>query len=194
MSETFQTSLYQHIAKYEHRYAIIGVLILLTSVLTKQLLLFQVFAITVLISFGSFIHPMAVGISNGYFSNGFFILLRYFVMSALTTLLFVYYPLHPLAPAQCIFVIILVLWCLGYFVEFMRRKNFSLWICLLFPSLILTFSLYYSHVMTEIDISFILAISILSGSVRLATSNIFDGLSLFIAGYLIRSSFLHVIQ
>lgn len=194
MRDTIQTRLYQHIVSYEHRYAISGVLLLLVTLITKLSFIFQIFAITVIISFPFLIHPMAIGISNGYFSNVLFIALRYFVVSALITLMFVYYPLQSLNPQNTVFVITLVLWCLGYFVAFMRRKNFSLWICLLFPSILLTQSLYFSELMTDIDISFMMAISVLAGSVRLATSNVLDGLSLFIAGYMIRTSFLHIIQ
>ena len=194
MRDTIQTRLYQHIVSNEHRYAISGVLLLLVTLITKLSFIFQIFAITVIISFPFLIHPMAIGISNGYFSNVLFIALRYFVVSALITLMFVYYPLQSLNPQNTVFVITLVLWCLGYFVAFMRRKNFSLWISLLFPSILLTLSLYFSELMTDIDISFMMAISVLAGSVRLATSNVLDGLSLFIAGYMIRTSFLHIIQ
>lgn len=190
MHDSPKNLLYLHLVKHEHHYAILGVSLLALTLLFNVTIVFSLFAITVLILWGLNISTESIGFSDGYFSNLPSITIRFCTVSFLTTVFILYYPFHAIPPLHILYLVLIIMWFVGYFIAFMRRKNFSAWISLLFPSALLTAALFFSDIALNSDIINIFTLSILASTVRLATNNVLDAVSVFMIGLLLRFSIL----
>ena len=193
MRDSLRQDLYLHIVKHEHHYAIVGIALLIATVFFQQLGVFSLFAITVIVTWGVIINPDAISFSHGFFSGFPSILLRYTVVSFFSTVFILYYPIHGITTQDIVHLGLLITWFIGYFMAFMKRKNFSAWITLLFPAVLLSTAVFFSNIAVNSDISLIFALSIFAATIRFVSHNVLDALSVFIFGLLVRFTVLSIL-
>jgi hypothetical protein len=128
----------------------VGVLLLIVTLFFELPIVFSIFAITVLSVWAVVLHPDAIGVSHGYFSGTLSILLRYCAAGFFITVFMLYYPLHGITIEDIIYLGLLITWFIGYFMSFMKRKNFSAWITLLFPAILLTSAVFFSNIIFKL--------------------------------------------
>lgn len=193
MRHSLRQHLYLHLVKHEHHYAIVGVLLLIVTLFFELPIVFSIFAITVLSVWGVVLHPDAIGVSHGYFSGTLSILLRYCAAGFFITVFMLYYPLHGITIEDIIYLGLLITWFIGYFMSFMKRKNFSAWITLLFPAILLTSAVFFSNLPINSGITHIFALSVFAAIIRSVTHNVLDALSVFMFGLLVRYTILFIL-
>lgn len=186
-----QKNLYLILVKNEHVVAILCGILAISTPILGILPLFVLSVILIPLYFFG-VHPASVGLSNGYFGSLPVIFVRSFTLSLLITYLCVSYPLHPFLPIDVFTIVVLELLWRGYFVEFMLRKNFSLWIALLFPCILslIPYSVFFGY--SIFDMGIVLSLIVVSSVIRIATKNVIDGLVWFLIGLLVR--YIYIVQ
>ncbi len=192
MRDSLRQHLYLHLVKHEHHYAIAGVFLLVITLLLQLPNVFSVFAITVLTVWGVTVNADAIGLAHGYFSGIPSIVLRYSAVTFFFTVLMLYHPIHGIAIMDILYLGLLITWFIGYFMAFMKRKNFSVWISLLFPAVLLTTAIFFSNLSVNSDFTHIFALSIFAATIRSVSHNVLDALSVFVFGLLARFTILYI--